>query len=192
MDEEEREEKIRKLREISKKDRSEIEEAQSLVKGTEDLIKEIPIKEEVKVPELEEHIAQIVPPQRTDYSREEEAREERKEVPLEETVEHEQEQRKTEQEKAEQVQYNLFREEFGGKKTEDVYNAVKDVYDRMAAGGHGPNSEEMDKINAARYVAHKREEEVGRGNYGRISENISEKLVLTEKMGSWISRMYKH
>lgn len=197
MKEEEREEKIKKLREISKKDKKEIEEAQSLIKGTEDIIKEQPIKEEVKVPELEEaEISQIVREPTRDYAaEEEEAREERREreTPLEETVEREHEERPVGEKEAEQqAQYQIFRQEFQGQKTEDIYNMVKDVYQRARETGQGPNSEEMNKINAARYEAHKREEEIGRGEYGRPSEEVSQKLVLTEKMGSWVSRMYKH
>ena len=48
------------------------------------------------------------------------------------------------------------------------------------------------KINAARYVAQKREEEIGKGQYGRPSESVSQQLVVTEKMGEWLSRKYRH
>jgi len=195
MREEEREEKIKKLRELSKKDRKEIEEAHSLVKGTEDIIKEKPIKSRIIVPEIEPHIEEIIRQQpRRLYGAEEEAKEitRKKETRLEETVETESREKSIGEREAEQVQYNIFRQEFNEQKTEDIYNSVRDVYQRMRETGLGPSSEDMDKINAARYVAQKREEEIGRGDYGRISQEVSEKLVLTEKMGSWISRMYRH
>jgi len=190
MKEEEREKKIKKLKEISKKDRKEIEEAQSLIKGTEDIIKEEPIKEEVKVPELEEaEISELVREPSRDYAaEEEEAREEarERETRLEETVEREAEERPVgEREAEQQAQYNIFKQEFQGQRTEDIYNSVRGVYQRMQETGEAPSPEEMNRVNAAMYEAHRRES-------GMISEEVSQKLVLTERMGSWISRMYRH
>ncbi len=182
-----KEEKIKKLREISKKNRKEIEEAQSMVRGTEDIIKEKPIKEKIKIPKLEEaEISEIVREEpRRYYSAEEElTREERRETRLEETVEREHEERLPERGTA-QAQYEIFKQEFKEQSPEEIYSAVRNVYQRIREGREGPTPEDMNRVNAAMYEAHRRE-------HGMISEDVSKKLVITERIGSWISRMYEH
>ena len=194
------EERIERLMELAKKNEEEIKRAQEEIKKSEGEIEiKRKIKEDIPIPQLRAvDISDLFSAEEKQiYATKRYVSEKIKEEPfaaekpLEQTI-GEEKAKLTEEQKQNNVQYQLkLQEELMDSKTEDIYSMIKSMYQKAQATGELPSSEDMSRIYAAQYVAQKREEEIHRGTYGRISEEVSNELVVTQKMAGWLSRLYK-
>jgi len=162
-------ERIRRLRELEEKNEREIDKAQKLIKESavemeekEEQIKQIPIPQ-LKAVDISE-LFSGEEKQMFATKRYEEVPKEEKKI-LEETVAAE-EPKLTEEQKIEaERQYQIRQLE--EVPTENIYGML-----RQYEGMSSLTKEQRERISAAGYVMHQREEQIQRGEYGRTSEEI--------------------
>jgi len=193
------EERIKRLKKIEEENKKEINEAEKLIK---DSIREINIQEEIKdlpIPQIKAvDIESLFSPEEKEifaakrYKNESvrPAEEETTEMPLEETVEQERPEITTEELEA-QANYNMLSEELRREPTENVVQRVEGIYNQIRETGE-ITRDQINEVYAAESVARQRQEEIGRGTYGRtMSEKISDQLGITVGITNWIRERYR-
>ena len=187
------EERIKRLKELQEQDRKEIEEAQKLIKESEEqATHEEKLKQQIPVPQLKSvDIESLFSPEEKElfkakrYIEGKKPVEEAKEKPLEQTV-FEEAPAKLPEESAETIQYGLQLSQKPAsslrQKAENIYNQFKDTgeitYDQRkeldAIGYAGVHK--LDDIEAGSYAADKR---------------AAEDMVVTQRIKNWLQDKYK-
>ena len=193
------EERIKRLKKIEEENKKEINEAEKLIK---DSIREINIQEEIKdlpIPQVKAvDIESLFSPEEKEVFaakrykdlRVRHVEEETTEIPLEETVEQERPEI-TEEELAAHAQYQILANELRREPTENVMQRVEGIYNQIRETGE-ITREQINEVYAAESVARQRQEEIGRGTYGRtMSEKVSDQLGITVGITNWIRNQYR-
>jgi len=193
------EERIKRLKKIEEENKKEINEAEKIIK---DSIREINVKEEIKglpIPQIKAvDIESLFSPEEKEVFaakrykniRQRHIEEETTEVPLEETVEQERPEI-TREELAEHIQYQVLANELRGEPTENVMQRVEGIYNQIKETGEVTRVQ-INEAYAAESVARQRQEEIGRGTYGRtMSEKLSDQLGITVGITNWIRERYR-
>ena len=193
------EERIKRLKKIEEENKKEINEAEKLIK---DSIREINIQEEIKdlpIPQIKAvDIESLFSPEekevfatkRYENARQSHVEEETAEIPLEETVEQEKPEI-TKEELAAHIQYQVLANELRKERTENVVQRVENIYNQIKETGE-ITREQINEAYAAESVARQRQEEIGRGTYGRtMSEKVSDQLGITVGITNWIRNKYR-
>ena len=193
------EERINRLKKIEEENKKEINEAEKLIK---DSIREINIQEEIKdlpIPQIKAvDIESLFSPEEKEVFaakrykdlRVRHVEEETTEIPLEETVEQERPEI-TEEELAAHAQYQILANELRREPTENVMQRVEGIYNQIRETGE-ITREQINEVYAAESVARQRQEEIGRGTYGRtMSEKVSDQLGITVGITNWIRNQYR-
>jgi len=193
------EERIKRLKKIEEENKKEINEAEKLIK---DSIREINIQEEIKdlpIPQIKAvDIESLFSPEekevfatkRYENARQSHVEEETAEIPLEETVEQERPKIRREELEA-QSQYQILANELRKERTENVVQRVENIYNQIKETGE-ITREQINEAYAAESVARQRQEEIGRGTYGRtMSEKVSDQLGITVGITNWIRNKYR-
>jgi len=193
------EERIKKLSKVKEKNKKEIDEAEKLIK---DSVREINVKEEIKdlpIPQIKAvDIESLFAPEEKEVFAAKRYKnisarhveEETAEIPLEETVEQERPEITTEELEA-QANYNILSEELRREPTENVMQRVENIYTQIRETGE-ITRDQINEVYAAESVARQRQEEIGRGTYGRtMSEKISDQLGITVGITNWIRERYR-
>lgn len=190
------EERIKKLGEVKEKNKKEIDEAEKLIK---DSVREINIKEEIRdlpIPQIKAvDIESLFAPEEKEVFaakrykdlRVRPAEEETTEMPLEETVEQEKPEITREELEA-QRQYQIL--ELRREPTENVVQEIENIYQQVRETG-GVTGEQMTMAYATEIVARERQEDIRRGTYGRIDEEISNQLNIARQIFKSIQDKYK-
>lgn len=193
------EERIKRLKKIEEENKKEINEAEKLIK---DSIREINIQEEIKdlpIPQIKAvDIESLFSPEekevfaakRYENIRQRPAEEETTETSLEKTVEQEKPE-VTKEELAAHTQYQVLANELRREPTENVMQRVEGIYNQIRETGE-ITREQINEAYAAESVARQRQEEIGRGTYGRtMSEKVSDQLGITVGITNWIRNQYR-
>ena len=193
------EERIKRLKKIEEENKKEINEAEKLIK---DSIREINIQKEIKdlpIPQIKAvDIESLFSPEekevfatkRYENARQSHVEEETAEIPLEETVEQERPKIRREELEA-QSQYQILANELRKERTENVVQRVENIYNQIKETGE-ITREQINEAYAAESVARQRQEEIGRGTYGRtMSEKVSDQLGITVGITNWIRNKYR-
>lgn len=193
------EERIKRLKKIEEENKKEINEAEKLIK---DSIREINIQEEIKdlpIPQIKAvDIESLFSPEekevfaakRYENIRQMPAEEETTETSLEKTVEQEKPE-VTKEELAAHTQYQVLANELRREPTENVMQRVEGIYNQIRETGE-ITREQINEAYAAESVARQRQEEIGRGTYGRtMSEKVSDQLGITVGITNWIRNQYR-
>jgi len=187
------EERIKKLRSIEEKNKKEIDEAERII---DESIREINIKEElrglpipqIKAVDIESLFApeekEVFAAKRYKDLRAGHIEEETAEIPLEETVEQEKP-KVTEEELEAHRQYQLLANELRREPTENVVQELENIYHQVRETSR-VTGEQMRMAYAADSVARERQEEIRRGTYGRMDEEISDQLSIARKIFKFI------
>ena len=117
------------------------------------------------------------------------AEEEKAEIPLEETVKQE-EPRATKEELAAHIQYHVLADELRREPTENVVQELENIYHQVREGT-GITGEQMTRAYAANIVARERQENIERGTYGRLDEQVSNQLDIARQIFKSIQDKYK-
>lgn len=192
------EERIKRLKKIEEKNKKEIDEAEKIIK---DSVREINIKEElrdlpipqIKAVDIESLFApeekEVFATKRYKDLRVRPAEEETTEMPLEETVEQEKP-KITKEELEAHRQYQILANELRREPTENVVQELENIY-RQARDGSRVTGEQMRMVYVADVVARERQEEIRRGTYGRMDEEISNQLDIARKISKFIQNYTK-
>ncbi|MBW2966813.1 hypothetical protein KY342_06950 [Candidatus Woesearchaeota archaeon] len=189
-------ERAEKLKELQKKDKEEIEQAQKLLQETEE---EIGRQEELKkipIPQLKAvDIGALFSPEEKELFRAkrfvtERPKEEAEEAKIQEKAEleriAEEAPKLSQEEAANQAQYL---DQLSQKPVEDIYNKVKDIYQRVKASGE-VTPEQMNELNNIGYANRRKLEDIEAGKYKEVTQETAREMVLTEKMRSWLQESY--
>ena len=192
------EERIKKLKELQKKDREEIENAQKLIfESEEDMAREEEVKK-MPIPQLKSiDIESLFSSEEKELFRakrfidfekpaaKEKAKAPKKdEKPLEE-VAAEAEILKIEEERAHAQYLNQLREQPADK----LYNRMKQIYSEVKDQGY-VSPKQMEEINNLSYANARKFEDTRAGEYSPTQEAARE-MVLTQKIKGWLQSMYK-
>ena len=187
------EERIKKLKKIEKENKKEIDEAEKIIK---DSIREINVKEEIRdlpIPQIKAiDIESLFAPEEKEVFaakrykdlRARHVEEETAEIPLEKTVEQEKP-KITEEELEAQRQYQILTNELRRERTENVVQELRNIYNQVGETGE-ITREQMRMAYVADAVARERQEEIRRGTYGRMDEEISDQLNIARKISKFI------
>jgi len=187
------EERIKKLRSIEEKNKKEIDEAEKIINES---IREINIKEElrglpipqIKAVDIESLFApeekEVFAAKRYKDLRARHIEEEAAEIPLEGTVEQEKP-KVTEEELEAHRQYQLLANELRREPTENVVQELENIYQQVRETSR-VTGEQMRMAYVADSVARERQEEIRRGTYGRMDEEISDQLSIARKIFKFI------
>lgn len=187
------EERIKKLSKVKEKNKKEIDEAEKIIK---DSVREINIKEElrdlpipqIKAVDIESLFApeekEVFAAKRYKDLRVRPAEGEATEIPLEETVEQEKP-KITEEELEAHRQYQILANELRRELTENVVQELRNIQNQVGETGE-ITREQMRMAYVADVVARERQEEIRRGTYGRMDEEISNQLNIARKISKFI------
>jgi hypothetical protein len=180
------EERIKKLKELEKKQKEEIKKAQDLIKKSEEELEE---KEEEKrkipVPLLKSvDIEHLFGGEEKDLF--ETKRYVKKEKPLEETVVEEKPKLTQEQVEQLQVQYSVQR----NTEMDKIYNRVKEVYQQFKETGE-VTAKQMGEVVAAAYATRQKRDDIEAGKYTEFSDAINKEMNVTYKMIKMMQDKYK-
>jgi len=193
------EERIKRLKKIEEENKKEINEAEKIIK---DSIREIDVKEKIKdwpIPQIKAvDIESLFAPEekeifaakRYESVKQRHVEEETIEIPLEETVEQENPEI-TKEELAAHTQYQVLANVLRREPTENVMQRVEGIYSQIRETGEITRGQ-INEVYAVESVARQRQEELGRGTYGRtMSEKISDQLGITVGITNWIRNKYR-
>ncbi|MBU3941489.1 MAG: hypothetical protein KKF74_01100 [Nanoarchaeota archaeon] len=192
------EERIKRLKKIEEENKKEINEAEKIIN---DSIREINVKEEIRdlpIPQIKavnieslfsSEEKEVFAVKRYKDLRVRHVEEETAEIPLEETVEKEKP-KATKEELAAHTQYQVLTNELRREPTENVVQELENIY-HQAREGTGITGEQMTRAYAANVVARERQEDIERGTYGRIDEQISNQLDIARQIFKSIQDKYK-
>lgn len=165
------EERIRKLKEIAEKDKKEIEDAQELIKQSEDEIEEErKIKEQIPIPQVKAFdISELFTQEEKDMYRvkrmvgPDRKKEGAEEKPLEKAVEEEEIKLTEEQQREQQRQYMRAIE---GKPIENIYSGVANIINDAKETGYVTNEQRNFMAAAYEVAKHRAQDE----SYARREE----------------------
>ncbi len=192
------EERIKRLKKIEEENKKEINEAEKIIN---DSMQEIDIKEKIKdlpIPQIKAvDIESLFSPEEKEVFAVKRykdlvirhAEEEKAEIPLEETVKQE-EPRATKEELAAHIQYHVLADELRREPTENVVQELENIYHQVREGT-GITGEQMTRAYAANIVARERQENIERGTYGRLDEQVSNQLDIARQIFKSIQDKYK-
>ena len=192
------EERIKRLKKIEEENKKEINEAEKIIK---DSIREIDVKEKIKdlpIPQIKAvNIESLFSPEEKEVFAAKRYKdlvvrhveEETAEIPLEETVKQE-EPRATKEELAVHIQYHVLADELRREPTENVVQELENIYHQVREGT-GITGEQMTRAYAANIVARERQENIERGTYGRLDEQVSNQLDIARQIFKSIQDKYK-
>jgi len=192
------EERIKRLKKIEEENKKEINEAEKIIN---DSMQEIDIKEKIKdlpIPQIKAvDIESLFSPEEKEVFAVKRykdlvirhAEEEKAEIPLEETVKQE-EPRATKEELAVHIQYHVLADELRREPTENVVQELENIYHQVREGT-GITGEQMTRAYAANIVARERQENIERGTYGRLDEQVSNQLDIARQIFKSIQDKYK-
>ena len=187
------EERIEKLKKIEEENKKEINEAEKIIK---DSIREINVKEKIRdlpIPQIKAvDIESLFSPEEKEVFAVKRykdlvvrhAEEETAEIPLEKTVEQEKP-KITEEELEAQRQYQILTNELRRERTENIVQELRNIYNQVGETGE-ITREQMRMAYVADAVARERQEEIRRGTYGRVDEEISDQLNIARKISKFI------
>ncbi|MBW2978243.1 hypothetical protein KY331_05335 [Candidatus Woesearchaeota archaeon] len=192
-------ERIKKLKELQKKDKEEIEKAQNLIlESEEDMAREEEVKK-MPIPQLKAidigslfsseekelfRAKRFIEVKKPEAEKEKPALPKPEERPLEE-VAAEAEILKIEEEKAHAQYLNQLSEQPADK----IYNRMKEIYSEAKEKGYiSPGR--MEEINNLGYANTRKFDDARVGEYSPTQEAARE-MVLTQKMKNMLQRMYK-
>lgn len=194
-------ERIAKLKELQEKDKTEIAEAQRLIRESEEQlaveeeIKEVPIPQ-VKVVDLDELFsaeekelfkAKRFVEEKT-LSAEEEAVAAERETALEEAVAAESP-HPTEDGLGVQRQYRIRIEEMARRPADELYNRMRDIYQQFQESG-ALTPEQMREVGDIQYAQIRKMDDIRQGGY-LPSEQAVREMVLTQRMANKLKEMYR-
>ena len=192
------EERIEKLKKIEEENKKEINEAEKIIK---DSIREINVKEKIRdlpIPQIKAvDIESLFSPEEKEVFAVKRykdlvvrhAEEEKAEIPLEETVKQE-EPRATKEELAAHIKYQVLANELRREPTENVVQELENIYHQVIEGT-GVTGDQMTMAYAANVVARERQQEIERGTYGRLDEQVSNQLDIARQIFKSIQDKYK-
>jgi len=192
------EERIEKLKKIEEENKKEINEAEKIIK---DSIREINVKEKIRdlpIPQIKAvDIESLFSPEEKEVFAVKRykdlvvrhAQEEKAEIPLEETVKQE-EPRATKEELAAHIKYQVLANELRREPTENVVQELENIYHQVIEGT-GVTGDQMTMAYAANVVARERQQEIERGTYGRLDEQVSNQLDIARQIFKSIQDKYK-
>jgi len=192
------EERIEKLKKIEEENKKEINEAEKIIK---DSIREINVKEKIRdlpIPQIKAvDIESLFSPEEKEVFAVKRYKdlvvrhveEEKAEVPLEEKVKQEKT-RATKEELAVHIQYHVLADELRREPTENVVHELENIYHQVREGT-GITGDQMTRAYAANVVARERQEDIERGTYGRLDEQVSNQLDIARQIFKSIQDKYK-
>jgi len=192
------EERIEKLKKIEEENKKEINEAEKIIK---DSIREINVKEKIRdlpIPQIKAvDIESLFSPEEKEVFAVKRykdlvvrhAEEEKAEIPLEETVKQE-EPRATKEELAAHIKNQVLANELRREPTENVVQELENIYHQVIEGT-GVTGDQMTMAYAANVVARERQQEIERGTYGRLDEQVSNQLDIARQIFKSIQDKYK-
>ena len=192
------EKRIEKLKKIEEENKKEINEAEKIIK---DSIREINVKEKIRdlpIPQIKAvDIESLFSPEEKEVFAVKRykdlvvrhAEEEKAEIPLEETVKQE-EPRATKEELAAHIKYQVLANELRREPTENVVQELENIYHQVIEGT-GVTGDQMTMAYAANVVARERQQEIERGTYGRLDEQVSNQLDIARQIFKSIQDKYK-
>jgi hypothetical protein len=184
------EERIKKLKEIEKKNKEEIQKAQDLLKKSEEELEDKEKeKADIPIPQLKavdigglfsEEEKQIFKTKRFD-----EKKPGKKEA-LEETVAVEEKKLNPEQINQVQQQYRI---QLIKEPTDELYSKMKSIYQTVQSSGT-ISADQVNQVNNIEYALDKKKEDIDSGEYNP-SEYVANKLIVTQQIGEELKKKYK-
>jgi len=191
------EKRIEKLKKIEEENKKEINEAEKIIN---DSMQEIDIKKkkDLPIPQIKAvDIESLFSPEEKEIFAVKRYKdlvvrhveEEKAEVPLEEKVKQEKT-RATKEELAVHIQYHVLADELRREPTENVVHELENIYHQVREGT-GITGDQMTRAYAANVVARERQEDIKRGTYGRLDEQVSNQLDIARQIFKSIQDKYK-
>lgn len=182
------EERIKKLKEIAKQKKEEIENAQKLLKKSEAELEE---KEEEKkqtpIPQMKAEAEEsLTTAEEKDLFRTKRFEGTETKKPLEETVS---EERIDESHKEKISEEESYRLQLSKEPARELYDEMKNLYSEVQDKGY-VNSDEKQKLGNIEYAVNKKKEDIKEGSYNP-SEQIAETIDHTQQLASKVKMMYK-
>lgn len=187
--------RIKKLKEIQEKNKKEIEEAQAMIKKSqqeEEIEKEL---EQMPIPQLKsvdiddlfsQEEKQLFKERRfVSEKRKPEEEPAPKKQELEQIAEQAPELNK-EQEKA-NVEYAM---QLSKKPAHELKERASEIYNNAKESGYMSHSQEEELKNID-YATRQKMKDIEQRNYSNVSKQVAEEMVATEKMKNWLQNMYK-
>ena len=190
-------ERAEKLKELQKKDKEEIEQAQKLLQETEEEITRQEEVEKIPIPQLKSvDIGALFSPEEKElfkakrFATESPKEEENEETKPAERAEleriAEEAPRLSQEEAAAQAQYL---DQLSQKPAEELYNKIKSIYQEVKASGEiTPN--QMNDLNTIEYANRRKMHDIQAGKYTEVTQETAREMILTEKMKSWLQESY--
>jgi hypothetical protein len=184
------EERIKKLKEIERKNKEEIQKAQELIKQSEfELEEKEKEKASTPIPQLKAvDIGELFTEEEKQLfktKRFEEKPKNKKEA-LEDTVAVEE--KKLTPEQIEQAQHQ-YRTQLSKKPVDELYSRIKNIYQNVQSSGI-MSSDQIKQIDNIEYALDKKKQDIESGEYNP-SEYAANKLVSTQQIGEELKRKYK-
>ncbi len=189
-------ERIKKLKELQKKDKEEIEKAQKLIlESEEDIVREEQVRK-IPIPQVKAvDIDSLFSAEEKELFKAkrfvEERREEEKPAPAPlkeralEEVAAEAEILKAEEERA----HTQYLTQLSQQPTDKIYSKMKEIYNEVKAAGQITQGQ-MEEINNISYANVRKLDDIRSGRYSPTQE-VAHEMVVTQRMKNWLQSMYK-
>ncbi|MBD3249315.1 hypothetical protein GF336_04685 [Candidatus Woesearchaeota archaeon] len=192
-------ERIAKLKEIQEKDKKEIEQAQELIKESEEQAEKEDEKEKIPIPQVKSADIDSL------FSAEEkqlfmEVRLEQKKQKTEETPEEKKEKKESleevaaeapklpeEQQEKAHIQYL---EQQSQKPADMLYNRTKEIYSEAKDKGY-VSPKHMNELRDIEYATRKKMEDIEQGKYTDATKEAARDMVMTERIKNWLEDKYE-
>lgn len=183
------EERIKKLKEIEKKNKEEIQKAQNLLRESEEeLVDKDKEKADIPIPQLKSvDIGALSSEEEKQMFKAKTFKDDvpqKKEV-LEETVFEEEKKLTPEQQQQAQQQY---RTQLSQQPIEQLYDKVNDIRGNVSSSGY-MNEQQQKELNNIEYALDKKQQDINDGEYSP-SEYAANKLVSTKQVGEELKKKY--
>lgn len=184
------EERIKKLKELEKKNKDEIKKAQDMLRESEEELEEKEKeKAKIPIPQLKAvDIEGLFSEEEKQIFKAKRFREEKKEEKeeLEETVS--EEEKKLTPEQIEQVQHQ-YADKLSLQPVNQLYNKINEIRENISSTGY-MSEVQQNEINNIEYALDKKKEAIESGEYNP-SEYAANKLVATQNIGDELKKKYK-
>jgi len=191
------EERIKKLKELQKKDKEEIEKAQKLILESEEDIEREEQVRKIPIPEVKsididslfsQEAKELFKTKRFISETKKEEPEVKREKPRERRLEEvaaEEQVLKVEEERT----HAQYLTQLSQQPVDKIYNRMKEIYSEVKEQGY-VSPRQMEEINNIGYANARKFDAAKQGEYAPNQEAANE-MVLTQKMKNWLQSMYK-
>lgn len=184
------EERINRLKKLQEQDKKEIEEAQNLIKESEEqATNEEKLKQQIPVPQLKSvDIESLFTPEEKELfktKRYTESKKQEKEKPLEQTV-FEEVPREIPPEAAQIIQYGI---ELSRQPAAELRKKAENIYQQFKSTGE-ITYDQKKELDAIGYAEQYKINEIQQGGYD-ADKKIAEDMVVTQKIKNWLQDKYQ-